>query len=143
MMVTIHVAAVSYVIKSLATPSTLTGTLIWVPATISVAVLVSWPIGRAIASAFDASEQGINPTCPSCKRGELRPLTRPDRDIFQPVTACRCALCKTTFRDEGGTWIEEPPSPEAAPANPPEIAYLSDPLAEAEMRFLDEEPGKS
>ncbi len=142
MVVTVHVAAVAYVIRSLAFPSTLVGSLIWVPATVSVAVFVSWPIGRVIASAFDPGERP-DATCPRCNRGDLRPLIRPGAGLFQPITSYRCALCRTTFREDGGSRIEEPASPGVVTIDPSGIAYLSDPLEDGEIQFLDDHPGSS
>jgi hypothetical protein len=112
MLVTAHVAAVSYVVRLLVTPSTLVGSLIWVPLTISLAVFLSWPIGQAVASAFDPGDARTERTCPNCGRRELRPLIRPGAGLFQPVTAYRC--------DASG------------------IDFLADLPIEGDIRFLDE-----
>ena len=76
MLVTLHVAAVASVFRTLAAPSTLAGSLIWVPLTVSVAVFLSWPIGRAIAGAFDPGEppRTCSDTAPRC--GHPRPPAR-------------------------------------------------------------------
>ena len=142
MLVTLHVAVVAYVIRTLATPSTLIGSLIWVPATISVAVFLSWPLGRAIALAFDPGERRVDRLCPKCGRLEVRPLIRPGAGLFQTVSGYRCAACWTTMRDVGESWVVEEGQLEPEPLNSTGIAFLSDPLDENELRFLDE-PSKS
>jgi hypothetical protein len=138
MLVTLHVAVVAYVIRSLATPSTLMGSLIWVPVTISVAVFLSWPLGRAIALAFDPEERRVDRLCPRCGRLEVRPLIRPGAGLFQPVSAYRCAACWTTMRDDGESWVVEEGQLHPPPLDPTGIAFLSDPLGDDELRFLDE-----
>ena len=66
MVVTLHVAAVAYVIRGLTRPVTLFDSFVWVPVTIGVAVFLSWPIGRAIAAAFDPGDSSGGLTCPRC-----------------------------------------------------------------------------
>jgi hypothetical protein len=138
MMVTAHVAGVAYVVRLLGTPSTLAGTLIWVPLTITLAVFLTWPIGRAVATAFEPGDAGRDRTCPRCGRRELRPLIRPGGGLFQPVNAHRCAACWSTFRVDGDRQVEEPGRRDPEPADPTGIEFLSDPLAEGEIRFLEE-----
>jgi hypothetical protein len=138
MLVTLHVAVVAFVIRTVVAPATLASSLVWVPATISVAVFLSWPIGRAIARAFDPGELPLDRTCPKCGRGDIRPLLRASEGLFEPVSAFRCALCWTTMRVVEGSWVVEPGQPEAGLADPSGISFLSDPLSEDELRFLDE-----
>jgi hypothetical protein len=139
MVVTIHVAAVAYVIRSLIAPSSVAISLVWVPVTISVAVFLSWPLGRAITWAFDPGELPVDRTCPNCGRGEVRPLIRPGTGLFQPASGYRCVSCWTTFRHDGGRYDLQEPRWEG-PVDPSGIAYLSDPAGEDEIRFLDEGP---
>jgi hypothetical protein len=141
MVVTIHVAAVACVIRSLATPSTLVGSLLWVPATISVAVFLSWPVGRAIVRAFDPGDVGFDRICPTCGRPEIRPLIRPGTGLFHPITGYRCAACRSTLRREGEAWVVALEPRDGQPIDPSGISYLSDPLGEDAIRFLDDPPG--
>jgi DNA-directed RNA polymerase subunit RPC12/RpoP len=143
MVVTIHVAAVAYVFRSLARPSTLRDTMVWVPATIAVAVFLSWPIGRVISRAFDPGESGVDRTCPRCGRREIRPLIRPGAGLFQPVMGYRCAACWTTFRGDAVSGLEAQPPTETGPIDPSGIDFLSDPLGEDAIRFLDDPPAEA
>lgn len=136
MFLTVHVAVVAYVIRSVAMPKTLTGLLIWVPGVIFVAVFLSWPIGRMIASAFEPGNLAFDPTCPRCGR-EVRRLIRPGDGLAKQTTGFRCVSCGATFREDGSRTWEMIPI-EEGPVDPSGIAFLSDPANEEEIRFLDD-----
>jgi hypothetical protein len=138
MVVTLHVAAVAYVVGRLTRPATLLDSFVWVPVTIGVAVFLSWPIGRAIGAAFDPGDSSMARTCPQCGRRDVRPLVRAGAGLFQPVSGYRCAACGTTFRQDGGTRVETQAPPETGPADPSGIEFLAEAVQEGEIRFLDE-----
>jgi hypothetical protein len=115
------------------------GSLLLVPVTISVAVFLSWPIGRAIARAFEPGE-GIDPTCPRCNRGEIRPLIRPESGLSHAITGYRCAVCRATLRQDGEAWVVADEPSYDLPVDLSGIAYLSDPLGEDDIRFLEDPP---
>jgi len=140
MIVTIHVAAVAYMVRTLGRPSTLAGSLIWTPLTISVAVFLSWPVSRAITRAFDPGESGPDRICPRCGRSEIRPLIRPGTGLFQPVTGYRCASCWSILRKEGETWVVTTTPDRSESIDPSGISFLSDPLGAHEIQFLDDQP---
>jgi hypothetical protein len=143
MVMTLHVAVISYAVRSFLRPTSLAGSFaVWVPLSILAALFLSMPIGHAIASAF-LSDEGIDGrTCPRCSRGELRPLLRTGHEMFTPTSGFRCALCRTTFRQVGDDVIEEPAQDRSRPIEPEGIRFLTDPPAapadESEIRFLDE-----
>ena len=138
MVVTLHVAAVAYVIRRLTRPVTLLDSFVWVPVTIAVAVFLSWPIGRAIAAAFDPGDGSKDRACPRCGRRDVRPLVRAGAGLFQPASGYRCAACRTTFRPSGPASLEIQAPREAGPVDPSGIEFLDDTLGEGEIRFLDE-----
>ena len=139
MLVTLHVAAVAYVIRRFTRPVTTMDSVVWMPVTIGVAVFLSWPIGRAIAGAFDPADPSIDRTCPKCGRHDLRPLVRPGAGLFQPTTGFRCAACWTTFRHVGGLRVEAQAPPPSSNVDGSGIEFLSEAVSEAEIRFLDEQ----
>ena len=141
MIVTIHVAAVAYIFRSMSRPTTLAGSLFWIPLTISIAVFLSWPISRAIIRAFDPGDIIHDRICPRCGRPEIRPLIRHGAGLFQPVAAYRCAACWSTVRHDGENWRITSTPDQAEPVSASEIAYLSDPLGADEIQFLDDVPG--
>ena len=138
MVVTLHVAAVAYVIRGLTRPVTLFDSFVWVPVTIGVAVFLSWPIGRAIAAAFDPGDPSGGLTCPRCGRRDVRPLVRPGAGLFQPVTGYKCAACWTTIRQVGGARPEAQAPGNAGPVDPSGIEFLDDTVEDGAIRFLDE-----
>ena len=138
MIVTLHVAAVAYVIRLFTRPDTLLDSFVWVPVAIALAVFISWPMARAIGSAFDPGEAPMDRTCPRCGRREIRPLIRPGMGIFQPASGFRCAACWTTFRQVEGSEVEELARSATGPVDPSGIEFVSETLVEGEIRFLDE-----
>jgi hypothetical protein len=138
MVVTLHVAAVAYVIGRFAHPATLMDSFVWLPVTIGVAVFLSWPIGRAIAAAFDPGDSSMDRTCPRCGRRDVRPLVRAGAGLFQPVSGYRCASCWTTFRQVEGTRVETQAPLGSSPADASGIEFVVEAAREGEIRFLDE-----
>ncbi len=142
MLVTLHVAVVAAAVRALAEPTSLVGSfLLWVPVSIVVAVFLSWPIGRAITSAFQPESGSVDRLCPGCGCLGLRPLVRPGGGLFAPVVGHRCAGCGTTYRRVDGETLAEVPLAESAPAGEPEIRFLAgggsaDP-DDSGIRFLD------
>ena len=144
MLVTLHVAVVAYILRAFTRPGGSTGSiLLWVPITIGLALFLSWPISRAIASAFDPVEMSIERRCPRCGRCELRPLIRPRGGLFQPVTNYRCAACWTTFHQMGEVKIEEHPRLPNEPIDSSGVQFLDESATEVEIKFLDETLGSS
>jgi DNA-directed RNA polymerase subunit RPC12/RpoP len=114
MVVTLHVAVISYAVRSLSRPTSLAGSFaVWVPISILLALFLSLPMGRAISAAFGPGQGDAHRRCPRCGFGELRPLLRARSGLFQPLTGYRCAGCKTTYRQVGEAVVEE-----LAPAGP-------------------------
>jgi hypothetical protein len=138
MIVTIHVAVVAYVIRVLAQPKSWVDTIfVAVPVIIGVALFLSWPISRVLASAFDPGDASVDRRCPKCGRRELRPLLRNSGGIFQPVTGYRCAGCWTTYRQVGELRLAEPPLQSNEPVDSKGIEFLDQGVSEDEFRFLD------
>lgn len=145
MLVTLHVAAVASVFRSLSRPSTLLSTFVlWVPLSIFLAVFLSWPLGRAISAAFRPAGELEGGQCRECGADSLRPLLRAGAGIFQPVAGYRCLGCGTTARPVDGGIVLERPTAEVAGSGPPGIAFLIEaprPGDREGIRFLDDDPG--
>jgi hypothetical protein len=138
MMVTIHVAVVAYVIRVFLRPTNwFDSILVAVPVSIVVALFLSWPISRLLASAFDPGDASADRRCPRCGRGELRPLLRNSGGIFQPVSGYRCAGCWTTYRQVGESNLEEPARQKDEAVDSNGIEFLDRRASESEVRFLD------
>ena len=142
MVVTIHVAVVAYVFRTLASPMTLQGSLVWIPLTVSVAFFLSWPIGQAVAMACESGERKVVRSCPRCGRVDVRPLVRPGGGIFQPATGFRCAACRTIFAEVENSALDQRASTQTHEPELEGIWFLPD-LTKESIRFLDENPGAS
>jgi len=142
MIVTIHVAVISYALRSFTKPDGPGGSVaVWVPLSILLALFLSMPMGRAVAAAFGPGDGSRGGRCPGCGRGELRPLLRSGAGLFAPVVGYRCAGCKTTYRPVGEAIIEEPAPGGPGAAGPEGILFEPDPPGDdREIRFLDEGP---
>jgi hypothetical protein len=143
MVVTLHVAVISYAVRSFMRPTSLAGSFaVWVPLSILAALFLSMPIGNAITAAFHPEVGIFGRHCPRCSRGELRPLLRTGAGLFTPVTGYRCASCRTTFRQVGETIIEEPALERSLRVEPEGIEFLAEPpeipADESEIRFLED-----
>jgi hypothetical protein len=143
MVVTLHVAVISYAVRSFLRPTSLAGSFaVWVPLTILAALFLSMPIVKAIAAAFHPEVGVFGRTCPRCMRGDLRPLLRAGSGLFTPVSGYRCAACRTTFRQVGETIIEEPALDKSSPVEPEGIQFQIGSWEvradQTEIRFLDE-----
>jgi hypothetical protein len=145
MLATLHVAVAAYAVRTLVRPSQLGPSLaVWMPLTLGVALFLSWPIGRAIAAAFDPdrNREIHRKRCPRCGRAELRPLVRTGRGIFEPIAGYRCAACWSTLRRVEDRLVAEHRSSSIGPVDPSGIEFLGEPTKEGEIRFLDDgEPG--
>ena len=144
MVLTLHVAMVAAVFRAIGRPATLAGSLgVWVPLTISVAVYLSWPLGRAIVAAIRDDRASSSSRCLGCGHFELRPLLRPGRGLFQPVAGYRCAFCGTTHRPVDGRVVVERPASDIGAPGPAGIVFLAEatgPEVCEEIRFLDDDP---
>ena len=102
MVVTLHVAVISYAVRSFLRPTSLAGSFaVWVPLSILAALFLSMPIGQAIGAAFHPEDGIFGRTCPRCDRGELRPLLRTGSGLFTPVSGYRCAVAGRRFDRSG------------------------------------------
>lgn len=142
MLVTLHVAVISTVIRSIAGSTGRAGFLaLWVPVAIVLGSFLSWPIGRAIAGAFQPVEFPADGRCPRCGRTPVRPLIRPGAGLFPEEVGYRCARCMTTFRVAEGGFLEEPPPADPARESAAGIDFLPEispgPAEDPEIRFLD------
>ncbi len=141
MLATVHVAVIAYAIRTFLRPAGSPGAVfVWVPLTIALALLFSWPIARVLTRAFEPGQGPGDPTCTTCGRGVLRPLVRQSRSLFAEAAGHRCSLCGTTFRQVGDAIVEEPATPKDGPIEPDGIEFLGDEASEGEIRFLDEWP---
>jgi hypothetical protein len=140
MLLAIHVAVIASVFRFFSGPDRTQGSVVWVVLMMAVALFLSWPISRAIASAFDPGEVPVTRVCPRCHRRDLRPLVRAGAGLFQPVSSYRCAGCWTTLRLVGDAKIEEPAHPRSEPVDSTGIQFLDGWATEGEIRFLDEPP---
>jgi hypothetical protein len=137
MVVTIHVAVVASIFRTLVSPATLQGSLVWIPLTVSISFFLSWPVGKAVASAFEPGERGVLRSCPRCGLGDVRPVVQPGEGIFQPATGYRCASCRTIFPGIENPSLNQRASPRTSELGSEGIWFLPD-LAEESIRFLDE-----
>jgi hypothetical protein len=139
MVATLYVAVVAYVIRALTRSASLVGSfVVWVPLTIVLALFLFWPIGRAIASAFEPREVTIDSACPKCGRREFRPLVREGAELFQPVASYRCAVCLTTLRRVGSSYVEERAPARNGPPDSSGIEFLDREASEGEIHFLED-----
>jgi hypothetical protein len=140
MLVTLHVAAIASLLRYFQGSRLHDGSLlVWVPLTVAIATLISWPINRAFLAEFhDRGDSGR--ICPRCRRDDLRPLIRPGDGIFQPAVGYRCAGCRTTIRWLGESKTIEIPPPADRPVSRSGIRFLDEPDESFEIRFLDDPP---
>jgi hypothetical protein len=139
MLVTLHVAAIATLIRYLNNSRGRDASLIvWVPITIAIATLVSWPISRVLAPSFGRGDRELDRTCPRCRRIELRPMIRPGEGIFALTPIYQCPACRVVVRIEGQSKVVEPPRSINLRADPSGIEFLDEPATQAEIRFLDD-----
>jgi len=144
MLVTLHVAVVAAIFRSLGRPTTLSGSFVfWVPLTILFAVFLSWPLGRALSAAFQADPESGMSRCGECGTFDLRPLLRSGAGLFGPVAGYRCPRCGVTYRVAEGGIIVERPIMEVGTGEDSGIEFLFEvprPGDREGIRFLDEDP---